>query len=272
MKKIILASTIILSTSLLQSFDFGSLMQTASEVANTQLEKPATVTTTGLTSNLSSSVVSDGLKAALKAGVDYGVKELSKNGGYLNNASVKIPLPENLAKAETIIRNAGGDKMADDLINSMNSAATEAAPKTAKILADAVDKMSIEDAKTILAGDKNAATEYFKTHTTKDLQDMIKPIIQGTMKDNNVASYYNTFNEYYSSYGKGLVESSGLMGLAKSYGADQYIPQATDENLDDYVTQKAIDGLFEMIATKEGEIREDPIAQTTSLLKQVFGN
>ena len=154
----------------------------------------------------------------------------------------------------------------------MNKAATNAAPKTAKILVDSIDKMSIDDAKNILAGDKDAATQYFKTHTTKDLQDMIKPIIQQTMQDNNVASYYDTFNKYYKEYGEGLVKSSGLMDMAKSYGADSFIPKSSDENLDEYVTNKAIDGLFEMIATKEGEIRENPVAQTTSLLKQVFGN
>ncbi len=269
MKKIILASTIILSTSLLQSFDFGSLIETANEMTK---ETTNSSTTTSTTSELSSSVISDGLKEALKIGVDYGVKELSKDGGYLNNASVKIPLPENLAKAESIIRSVGGDKIADDLINSMNSAATNAAPKTAKIFLNTIDKISIDDAKEILAGDKDAATNYFKTHTTKDLQEMIKPIVQKTMEENSVAAYYDTFNEYYKTYGEDLVKSSGLMGLAKSYGVDNYIPQNTDENLDDYVTQKAIDGLFKMIATKEGEIRENPIAQTTSLLKQVFGN
>ncbi|MCD4667087.1 MAG: DUF4197 domain-containing protein [Sulfurimonas sp.] len=270
MKKTIIVSTIILSTSLLQSFDFGSLIQTATEITNNgTTQSPSTTKTT---SELSSSIVSDGLKEALKNGVDYGVKELSKDGGYLNNASVKIPLPENLSKAESLIRSVGGDKIADDLINSMNNATTTAAPKTANILVNSIDDMSIDDAKNILAGDKDAATQYFKTHTTKDLQKMIKPIIQAAMKENNVASYYDTFNEYYGTYGKDLVKSSGLMDFAKSYGADQYIPQNTDENLDDYVTQKAIDGLFEMIATKEGEIRENPVAQTTSLLKQVFGN
>jgi len=267
MKKIIIASTIILSTSLLQSFDLGGLVKAATEATSNN-----TQTTQSSTTELSSSVVSDGLKEALKVGVDYGVKALSKDGGYLNNSAVKIPLPENLTKVESVIRSAGGDKIADDLINSMNKAATTAAPKTAKIFVKAIDDMSIEDAKKILAGDDNSATNYFKKHTTDSLKNMIKPIIQKTMSENNVAAYYDTFNEAYNTYGKDLVKSSGIMDMAKSFGADSYIPEATDENLDDYVTQKAIDGLFKMIAEKEGEIRENPIAQTTSLLKQVFGN
>ena len=270
MKKIIIASSIVLSANLLQSFDFGSLFESATKIMNTQTKQSSK--TIEKESSLSSSVISDGLKEALKNGVDYGVKELSKDGGYLNNISVKIPLPENLSKVESLIRSVGGEKIADNLISSMNSAATTAAPKTAKIFINSIDKMSIEDAKNILAGDKDAATQYFKSHTTKDLVKMVKPIIQKTMQENNVASYYNTFNEYYNSYGKSLVKNSGIADIAKKYGADQFIPQETDENLDDYVTQKAIDGLFIMIASKEGEIRENPIAQTTSLLKQVFGN
>ncbi len=270
MKKNILASTIILSASLLQGFDFGGLVDSASK-AYTQNQE-TTENTNSSKSDLSSSLVSSGLKEALKSGVEFGVKELSKDGGYLNNSSVKIPLPKNLATAETLIRKAGGDKIADDLINSMNKAATTAAPKTAKIFIDAIDKMSIDDAKKILAGDKDAATNYFKEHTTKDLQEMIEPIIEDTMAQNNVASYYDTFNEYYNEYGKDLVQSSGLMDMAKGFGAESYIPSASDENLNQYVTNKAIDGLFEMIAAKEGEIRQNPIAQTSSLLKQVFGN
>ncbi len=256
-----------LSICSLEAFDFGSVVDSVTK---------ATATTTSTTKdskpNLSSDIVSDGLKQALKSGVDFGIKELSKDGGYLNNPAAKIPLPSNLATAESLIRKAGGDKVADNLINSMNSAATKAAPKTATILIDAIDKMSIDDAKGILSGGDNAATEYFKKHTTKDLQNMIKPIIEETMAQNDVASYYDTFNDTYKEYGKGLVESSGVMDLAKSVGADSYLPSATDENLNDYVTAKAIDGLFDMIAQKEGEIRKDPVAQTTSILKEVFGN
>ena len=270
MKKIVIASSIILSTSLLQSFTFDSLINSASEAVKTNTQQSPK--TSEEKSDLSSSVISNGLKEALKNGVDYGVKELSKDSGYLNNPSVKIPLPQTLSQAESVIRSVGGEKIADNLIKSMNSAATDAAPKTAKIFVNAIDKISIEDAKTILAGNKDAATQYFKSNTTKELKDMIKPIIQKTMKENSVASYYNTFNEYYDTYGKNLVKSSGVMDIAKSYGADKFIPQSSDENLDDYVTQKAIDGLFKMIASKETEIRDNPIAQTTSLLKKVFGN
>ncbi len=267
----ILASTLLLCTTVF-SFDFSSM---ANDALNTV--KTATTTTSSTTSKPSSTSLSDttvtkGLKEALRIGVDYGVKELSKEGGYLNNPQVRIPLPDNLAKAETLIRKAGGDKVADDLIRSMNNAATQAAPKTAKIFMEAVNKMSIEDAKAILAGGDDAATQYFQKHTTTSLKEMIKPIVQKSMQENSVAKYYDSLNEFYTSNVKGYVENNSYMNMAKSFGAGEYLPSSSDTKLDDYVTQKAIDGLFKMIATKEAQIRKDPVAQTTSLLKQVFGN
>ncbi len=264
MRKLVLVSIFTLTSAV--AFNFGSLVEgVTNSLSDTETSKSSQ---TGLTN----STVSSGLKEALHVGVDYAVKELGKNNGYLNNSLVKIALPENLSKAEGMIRAAGGDKVADDLIASMNKAATQAAPKTASIFANAIDKMSLEDAKNILAGDENAATNYFKTNTTGSLKKMITPIIQESMKENSVASYYDSFNGLYKTYGKGLVESTGVMGYAKNFGVDSYLPSSSDENLDEYVTQKAIDGLFDMIAQKEALIRKNPIEQTTSLLKQVFGN
>ena len=253
--------TVIFLVSSVLAFDFGSLLKGIEDT----ISKPSS-------STLSNSTISSGLKEALHVGVDFAVKQLGKKDGYISNSLVKIPLPENLSKAEGIIRSMGGDKLADDLIASMNKAATQAAPKTADIFIDAIDKMSLEDAQKILLGDKNAATNYFKTNTTTSLKEMIMPIIQESMKDNSVASYYDSFNSMYKTYGKGLVESSGIADIAKSFGVDSYIPSSSDEGLDEYVTSRAIDGLFKMIAQKESAIRENPIEQTTSILKQVFGN
>ena len=272
MNKLSLISATLLVASLSQAFDFGSALGAASKVLqdNTSQTTPTTQTSPTM-SSLSNSTIASGLKEALSSGVSFAVKELSKDGGYLNNSAVKIPLPDSLAKAESLIRKAGGAKMADDLILSMNNAAVKAAPKTAVIFADAIKKMSLDDAKKILAGGDKAATDYFKNSSNDSLKNAIKPIVQESMKENNVASYYDTVNDFYKNNVKGMVDSSGLMSMAKSYGADAYIPSVSDKNLDDYVTQKALDGLFTMIASKETQIRENPVAQTTSLLKQVFG-
>ena len=266
MKKISIVASMVLCTTLSFGFDLNSIKKSVMD----NVTNPTTSKSTA-SSSMSDSTVSSGLKQALKVGVDYAVNSLGANNGFLNNSLVKIPLPENLQKVEGIIRKAGGEKVANDLINSMNGAATKAAPKTAEIFVDAIDKMSLEDAQKILNGGKNAATDYFENNTTSSLKTMIAPIIQETMKENKVAGYYDTFNSYYKQYGKGLVDNSSVGNLAKSFGVDSYLPGSSDQNLDEYVTDKAIDGLFEMIAEKEAAIRSNPVEQTTSLLKQVFG-
>lgn len=268
MKKTSIVAAVALCTTLSFGFDINSITKS---VVDNVTKSSSTSTSTTASSGMNNSTVSSGLKEALKVGVDYAVKSLGANNGYLNNSLVKIPLPENLQKVEGLIRKAGGDKVANDLINSMNSAATKAAPKTAEIFVDAIDKMSLADAQKILNGGKNAATDYFKNNTTGSLKKMIAPIVQETMKQNQVAGYYDTFNGYYKQYGKGLVDNSSVGNLAKSFGVDSYLPGSSDQNLDEYVTDRAIDGLFKMIAEKEAAIRSNPVEQTTSLLKQVFG-
>ena len=158
--------------------------------------------------------------------------------------------------------------MADDLIKSMNSAASQAAPKTADIFMDAISKMSLTDAQKILNSGENGATNYFKDNTTDSLKKMIKPIIQSSMKDNNVAQYYDMANSFYQSSAKPLLNNSAISGLAKNLGVNT---DNSSDSLDDFVTQKAIDGLFTMIAEKEAGIRANPVEQTSSILKQVFG-
>ena len=274
MKKSIIVSTLLLSATFTFALDLGGIAKGVVDTVSKengvtqQLSNNSSSTTK---SNLDNSTVSSGLKEALKTGVTYAVKQLGSQDGYLNNKSAKIPLPDNLAKAETLIRNAGGDKIADDLINSMNNAATQAAPQTAEIFMNAIDKMSLTDAQKILSGGNDSATNYFKANTTESLKKMIAPIIQKSMKDNQVASYYDTVNNVYKSSVGNISNNSGVMGMAKNFGVDSSIPGSSNESLDDFVTNKAIDGLFTMIAQKEGDIRTNPVSQTTSLLKQVFG-
>src|SRR5574344_1443606 len=232
MKKTVLLSSILLTS--IFAFDLKSI---ATEVGK---NIPSTTNQSQNKSNLDNSTISSGLKEALKSGVTFATTQLGKKDGYLNNKDVRIPLPPNLANAETLIRKAGGDKMADDLINSMNSAASQA-----------ISKMSLTDAQKILNSGENGATDYFKKNTTDSLKKMIKPIIQSSMKDNNVAQYYDMANSFYQSSAKPLLNNSAIS--------------------DDFVTQKAIDGLFTMIAEKEAGIRANPIEQTSSILKQVFG-
>lgn len=172
-KKVSIMASVLLCSTLSYGFDLGGLAKDVMKnVSNNSSSN------TSSSSTLSNSTVSSGLKEALKVGVNYAVTTLGANNGYLNSSLVKIPLPENLQKAEGIIRKFGGDKVADDLIKSMNTAATKAAPKTAEIFVNAIDKMTLADAQKILNGGDNAATEYFKTNTTASLKKMITPIIK----------------------------------------------------------------------------------------------
>lgn len=270
MKKSIITSALILSSTFTFAFDIGSITKdVVDSIKDTQKTEQSANTTSN--SNLNDSTVTSGLKEALKKGVNFAVNELGSQNGFLNNKEVKIPLPNNLAKVEGAIRSVGGDKVADDLINSMNSAATKAAPETAEIFVSAIDKMSLSDAQSILSGENNAATNYFKTNTSDSLRKLISPIVQEAMKENQVASYYDTANNLYKSNLKDMVDNSSVMGLAKNFGVDSYIPGSSEESLDEFVTNKTIDGLFTMIAKKEADIRKNPMEQTSSILKQVFG-
>lgn len=260
--------TILLSSLLCTSIFAFDLKNIAGEVAKNIPATTQNQSQSQSKSNLDNSTISSGLKEALKSGVTFATTQLGKKDGYLNNKNVKIPLPDNLEKAETIIRKAGGDKMADDLVKSMNNAASQAAPKTADIFMDAISKMSLSDAQNILNSGNNGATDYFKKNTTSSLKGLIKPIIQTSMKENNVAQYYDTANNFYQSSAKPLLNNSAVSGLAKNLGVNT---DSSSESLDDYVTQKAIDGLFTMIAEKEAGIRANPVEQTSSILKQVFG-
>ena len=265
-KRAFFISALILSSTMALAFDLNSI---AKGVMDKVVNEPKK-STESKTALLDNSTISSGLKEALKVGVDYAVKNLGEKDGYLKNLNVKIPLPENLQKTEATIRKFGGNEIADNLIKSMNNAATNAAPQTASIFIKAIEQMSLDEAQKILNGDKNAATNYFKTNTSESLKKLIMPIVQKTMKENQVASYYDSFNSYYKQYGKGLVENSDIMNMAKNFGVDSYLPSSSEQSLDEYVTNKAIDGLFKMIASKESQIRENPIEQTTALLKKVF--
>ncbi len=271
MKKSLIVSTLLLTSTLTFALDLGGITKNVVDTVSKDTGIAQQITDVTSSKTLDNATVSNGLKEALKSGVTYATTQLGSNNGYLNNKAVKIPLPNNLSKAESLIRTAGGDKMADDLINSMNAAASKAAPKTAEIFISAIDKMSVTDAQKILGGGNNAATEYFKTNTTESLKKSIAPIIQETMKENQVAGYYETVNNIYKSSAKGLVDNSAVIGMAKSFGVDSYVPGNSNESLDEFVTNKAIEGLFTMIAQKESAIRTNPVEQTSSILKQVFG-
>lgn len=222
-------------------------------------------------SNLSNTEMSDGLKLALQQGVNKAIQELSSNNGYLNNTLTKIELPSNLKAVETAVRKVGGNQYADELIVAMNQSASQAAPKATNIFLNAIQKMNIDDVSKIVQGNNTAATNYFKENTFSELKAALLPIIKQTMEQNQIASYYKTFQSYNKTNPTNLVDTSALSGMAKTLKMDSYLPNSEVE-LDDYITTKAIDGLFLLIEQEEQAIRKNPMQQSSSLLKKVFGN
>lgn len=202
-------------------------------------------------SELDMKTIIKGLKEALNVGTKQATRLISKKDGYFKNKAIKVLLPNELQEVEKVLRNIGLGYKVDEFILSMNRAAEKAAPKAVDIIVKAVSEMTIEDAKNILYGDDNkAATKYFEKHTRTELFKIFKPIIRDAMDSVGVT---NLFKYILTTY-------NNIPGVQK-----------VKFDLDKYVTDKALDGLFHMVAQEEIKIRKDPAARVTDLLKQVFG-
>jgi hypothetical protein len=191
-----------------------------------------------------------GLKAALTQAADTAVAELGVKNGFFDNAKVKIPLPDTLKKAEKAMHMFGMGAEADELVLRMNRAAEAAVPEAKTLLTDAVKNMSVEDAKNILTGSDDAATQYFRKTTSGPMAQKFLPIVKKATEDVQLAQQYNQFAEVGARFG---------------------VVKKDQASLEQYVTQKALDGVYTMMAEEEKAIRKDPMGQASSLIKKVFG-
>lgn len=203
-------------------------------------------------SGLSNSDVIAGLKQALSQGTNNAIRSLGKTDGFFANKKVKIPMPEKLQMVETALRKMKQDEMADEFVLTMNRAAEQAVPETADVFAESIKQMTIEDARSILNGPDNAATKYFRKTSGERLSEKILPIVKQATGRAGVTRQY-----------KKLIDQLGFMSN---------IIDVQSLDLDRYVTDKSVDGLFTLLADEEKLIRTDPAARTTELLKQVFKN
>ncbi|WP_336732466.1 DUF4197 domain-containing protein [Chryseobacterium sp. VD8] len=212
---------------------------------------PKTTTTTSPINlgSLTSTQISSGLKEALSLGVNEGVKKLGVTDGFLKNEAVKILMPEKLRKIDTTLRSIGLGSLADQGVKLLNRAAEDAVVEAAPIFTKAITSMTITDAKNILLGSNNAATNYLQTKTQAQLfsafQSKVKASLGKVGADkvwSNIISKYNTFTG-----------------------------QAVTTDLNEYVTTETINGVFKMVAEKESGIRNTPAMRTTSILQKVFG-
>ena len=191
-----------------------------------------------------------GLKAALEKGTSAAVDQLGRTDGFFGNNAVKIPLPDSLKSTQKLMRGIGQGKYADELELTMNRAAEAAVPEAKKLFVDSIKKMSVQDAKGILAGGQTSGTDYFKRTTSDALRVKFLPIVKQATAKVKLAEKYNQYAQ------KGVA-----LGLVKKDQA----------NLDDYVTQKTLDGLFTMVGEEEKKIRQDPVAAGSNIIKKVFG-
>jgi hypothetical protein len=200
--------------------------------------------------SLSNADASAGLKKALDQGINVAVGKLGVTDGFLKDPQVKIDLPPKFAKAESMMRMLGAGDQLDQLETSMNRAAEAAVPESKVLLKQALKKMSVEDAKRILTGGDDAATQYFKQATYAPLKAKFAPIISRETEKVKLGETYDA-----------VAKKAVALGVLK--------PE--DATLQSYVTDKTLDGLFLMMAQEERAIRKDPMGQASSLLKKVFG-
>ena len=191
-----------------------------------------------------------GLKEALEVGSRRAIETISQDGGYLNNANIRVPMPAPLDKAADLLKRFGMEDQVQQFEESMNRAAERAAPQATELIVGALKEMTIEDAKRIYEGSDDAATQYFKEKTSGKLAELFKPSIKQSMDEVGVTRYYGVVAD----------EAKQL----------PYVGNNLNIDLEDHVTNEALDGLFTVLAEEEKKIRENPAARTTELLKKVF--
>jgi hypothetical protein len=236
MKKI----TIILSATLLLigCAEMTQVMEEVNSSMNTG-EKP-----------LSNGEVISGLKEALTIGTNNSTSLTSKLDGYYKNPEIFIPFPPEAIKVKEKVEGLGMKKQVDEFVMTMNRAAETASKEAAPIFVNAVKEMTIADGFAILKGDDNAATMYLKDKTSAQLKTKFNPVVKNAIEKVHVTKYWNP--------------------VINTYNKIPFI-EKQNPNLDDYITTKAMDGLFIMIEKEEKKIRKDPLARVTDILKRVFG-
>lgn len=203
-----------------------------------------------LLSSISPQDQTSALRTALTQGAQAAVAKLGTADGFLGNPKVRIPLPGKLAKAEKTLKRIGLGSQTDALVTAMNRAAEAAVPEARTLLVDAVKQMSVQDAAGILSGGPDAATKYFRGKTEGALSAKFLPIVKQRTQQLDLASRYNAVASQAATFG--LVDEK-------------------DASVEGYVTQKALDGLYTLMAEEEAAIRANPVGQASKLLQTVFG-
>ncbi len=215
------------------------------------LESKQAPTSSG-TDALTEQELSTGLQEALMVGSQRAIELLGRDGGFLDDPSVRIPLPKSLESVASGLRMLGQGGVVDELTTTINRAAEAAVPKAATIFGDAIRAMSITDARQILTGPDDAATRYFQNQTGAALSDAMRPVVEQTTEQAGVTRAYKN--------------------LTRRAGPAAEVLQTDSLDLDQYITDRALDGLFVKLAEQERLIRANPAARSTEILRKVFGS
>ena len=239
--KLIPISAVLLALSLCGCADMMTALNTVT---------PFLANSSANSSSLSNTDVVNGLKQALSIGATNSASYLSNKNGFYSNPKVKIPFPSEVQKVEQKLRAIGLDKPVDSFILTLNRAAETAAKEAAPVFISAIKQMSIKDGFTILTGGDNAATQYLQSKTNNQLKTSFSPIVARAIQKTELTKYWNP--------------------VMTTYNNLPFLSSAVNPDLEAYVTQKAIEGLFVMVAQEEKKIRDNPASRTTDLLQRVF--
>ncbi|MGP8214590.1 MAG: DUF4197 domain-containing protein [Bacteroidia bacterium] len=252
MKNLLLLSVTFLSFSFASygQFNVNTLKQDASQDVNKLTGKSDSSGGTGL----SNDDIVNGLKEALKVGSSNAGSSASKTDGFFKDSLIKIPFPPDAQKVKDLAVKTGQQKQVDDFVLSLNRAAEQAAIKAAPIFADAITSMTIGDGLSILKGANDAATQYMKSKTSQQLHDAFLPIVKAAIQSVNVTKYWTPMAEAYN--------QTTMFSRQPKVNTD----------LNEYVTQQALKGLFILMAQEELKIRQNPAARVSDILKKVFGS
>ncbi len=238
MKKIITAFLLLTGLNASQAQNIGNIINQATSILN------------GQGTSLSNGDVVQGLKEALTVGANNSTSKASAFNGFYQNPKIKIPFPKEAKMMEEVLLQAGMKKQVENFTRTLNRAAEDAAKDAAPIFINAITSMNIQDGISLLKGGDNAATEFLKGKTRDELKAKFRPVIQSSLKKVNITKYWKPLMTKYNQ-----------------------IPmvQKMNPNLEDYVTDRALEGLFKLLADEEYKIRKDPAARISDLLKKVFG-
>jgi hypothetical protein len=228
-------------------FKFANFLLAALVVASFSVNVPAQRNT-----RISDATIALGLREALTKGVNFAVDSLGREDGFYENPEVKIPLPKSLKSVTRVVRFAGYGERVDAFELALNRAAEKAVPVAVDVFVDAIKQMTFDDARKILfSGEDDAATQFFRRTSEDKLRGKFRPIVEDFTEETGVTRSY-----------KDMMDKAGFMGAFVGEDA---------RDLDGYITEKALDGLFYVVAQEEKKIRKDPIGRTTKILRDVFG-